>query len=71
MREDNEVVYEEKLRLLEPVVRQLSRKSHIIWVSQTPIIPTCCNSKNNYGLNKRFSNYKLNIYNNIARRVLK
>jgi hypothetical protein len=70
MREDNEVEYENKLMLLEPVVRQLSRKSHIIWVSQTPIIQTCCNSKNSDGIYKAFSQNKLDIYNNIARRVL-
>jgi hypothetical protein len=37
MREDNEVVYEEKLRLLEPVVRQLSRKSQFFRESENSI----------------------------------
>ena len=68
---DSLIEYENRLRRLEPVVRQLSRKSHIIWFSQTPIIQTCCTRLDSDAMYSPTTQNKIDHYNDIARQLLK
>jgi hypothetical protein len=68
---DSQIEYENRLKRLEPVVRQLSRKSHIIWISQTPIIQTCCTRTDNDPIHSPTTQNKIDHYNDIARQLLK